>query len=80
LIAQSCLQLLKLTTGRTFTDGQRDWLGRIREHLVANLTIGKEDFDVAPVLADAGGWGKANRVFDGRLAELLLQATEAVAA
>ena len=39
----------------------------IRQHLVQNLSIDREDFDVIPVLLDRGGWGRANRVFDGQL-------------
>jgi type I restriction enzyme R subunit len=57
--------------GRTLTDDQVRWLDYIRQHLVQNLTIDREDFENVPVLANRGGWGKANRVFDGRLAELL---------
>ena len=36
-----------------------------------NLSIDRDDFDNVPVLANRGGWGRANRVFDGHLAELL---------
>ena len=43
----------------------------IRQHLVQNLSIEREDFEDIPVLSDRGGWGRANRVFDGQLAELL---------
>jgi type I restriction enzyme R subunit len=43
----------------------------IRQHLVQNLSIEPDDFDIIPVLADRGGWGRANRTFDGHLAELL---------
>src|SRR5262249_1013945 len=46
----------KVCTGRTFTPDQREWLDRIRQHLVANLTIGREDFEVIDVLHAAGGW------------------------
>jgi type I restriction enzyme R subunit len=70
----------RITAGRTFTPEQEKWLGRIREHLVANLTIGREDFEDIPILHDAGGWGSANRTFDGQLEELLRTLNEAVAA
>jgi hypothetical protein len=40
------------------------WLDRIREHLAANLSIGRDDFDAMAVLADTGDWGKATRVFE----------------
>lgn len=69
-----------VTAGQTFTDDQQKWLDRIREHLVANLSIDREDFDLVPVLANAGGWGNANRTFNGRLVDLIGQFNEAVVA
>ena len=33
-----------------------------------------------PLLADRGGWGRANRTFDGQLAELLDQLNEELVA
>ena len=70
----------KLTAGKAFTTPQQQWIGRIREHLVSNLSIDKDDFDAVPVLSDPGGWGAANKVFDGKLAELLSSLNEALAA
>ncbi len=58
--------------GRQLSNDQRKWLDYIRQHLVQNLTIDREDFDNVPVLANRGGWGRANRVFDGQLHELLV--------
>jgi type I restriction enzyme R subunit len=66
--------------GRTFTDEQRQWLDRIRSHLIANLSIDPEDFDLVPVLEQAGGWGKANRVFEGMLEDLIRTINRAIAA
>lgn len=62
-----------VSAGRNLTDDQNNWLDYIRQHLVANLTIDREDFDVLPVFANRGGWGRANRVFDGELEELLAE-------
>jgi len=62
-----------VSAGRTLTDDQTKWMEYIRQHLVQNLSIEPDDFDIIPVLADRGGWGRANRTFDGRLAELLDQ-------
>jgi hypothetical protein len=39
---------------RTFSDDQKAWLDRIREHLTVNLTIDQEDFGLTPVLQRAG--------------------------
>ena len=66
--------------GRTFSDDQKAWLDRIREHLTANLTIDQEDCGLTPVLSRAGGWGRANRAFDGQLSGLVESLNEAVAA
>ncbi|MFN9437243.1 MAG: type I restriction-modification enzyme R subunit C-terminal domain-containing protein [Planctomycetota bacterium] len=67
-------------SGRSLTDDQRKWLDRIQRHLAENLSIDQEDFEVIPALEGAGGWGKANKVFDGKLDELLHQLNQALAA
>ncbi len=61
----------KVTADRQLTDEQAKWMEYIRQHLVHNLSIEQEDFEVIPILFDRGGWGRANRVFDGRLDELI---------
>ena len=72
--------LARLTAGRAISDEQRRWLDRIREHLVQNLSIDREDFDTIPLLQRPGGWGAANRAFGGQLAPLLTDINGAVAA
>src|SRR5207244_2730174 len=57
----------KLTAAKTFSAEQEQWLGRIRAHLVENLSIDQDDFNIMPILADPGGWTSANRTFDGKL-------------
>ena len=69
-----------ITVSRTFTETQRQWLDRIRAHLIENLSIDCGDFDDVPVFSREGGWGKANRVFDGELTQLLQRINEALAA
>lgn len=71
---------VRLTVSHTFTPPQQAWLDRIREHLIANLSIDREDFDDLPVFARHGGWGTANRDFDGRLSQLLHDVNQAIAA
>jgi type I restriction enzyme, R subunit len=66
--------------GRTFTTEQRKWLDRIQRHLAENLSIDQDDFEIMPALEGAGGWGNANKVFDGKLTELLHQLNQALAA
>jgi type I restriction enzyme, R subunit len=70
----------RVIAGRTLTQEQIKWMEYIRQHLVANLSIDKQDFEIVPVLADRGGWGQANRVFDGNLPELLVQLNEELVA
>ena len=72
--------IVQISAGRTFTPEQQQWLERIRQHLAANLSIDREDFDVVPALEGAGGWGKANKVFSGRLIELIGELNKAIAA
>jgi type I restriction enzyme R subunit len=61
----------RVVAGRALTDAQAKWMEYIRQHLVQNLSIEREDFEAIPVLSDHGGWGRANRVFEGQLSELL---------
>lgn len=62
------------------TPAQQQWLDRIKDHLVQSLSIERDDFEVIPVLANAGGWGAANRAFDGRLDTVIRTLNEAIAA
>ena len=61
----------KVTADRQLTDEQAKWLEYIRQHLVQNLSIEREDFELIPILSARGGWGRANRVFDDQLDELI---------
>ena len=70
----------RVVAGRTLSDTQAKWIEYIRQHLVANLSIEREDFEAIPVLSDHGGWGRANRVFEGQLAELIGELNEELVA
>jgi type I restriction enzyme R subunit len=70
----------KMAYSVSLTAEQQQWLDKIREHLIANLSISKDDFDIIPIFANDGGWGKANRVFNGELPVLIRQWNEAIAA
>lgn len=61
----------KIKTGKTFTAEQDEWLNRIKEHLTVNLAIDQKDFEFMPIFVRFGGWGKANKVFDGKLEDLI---------
>lgn len=62
------------------TPPQRQWLDRIRAHLAESLSIDRGDFDVIPILANNGGWGAANRAFQGKLQAMLRRLNESIAA
>jgi type I restriction enzyme R subunit len=70
----------RVTKNRELTIDQAKWLEYIRQHLVANLSIEVDDFENIPVLANRGGWGPANKAFEGRLAELLEELNEELVA
>ncbi len=69
-----------LSQSEPFTDPQKAWIGRIREHLVANLSIERRDFDDVPIFDRDGGWGVADKAFGGQLSSLLRRLNEALAA
>lgn len=69
-----------ITKGKQFTDQQNLWLNRLHDHLIVNLSVDKMDFEIAPILDRSGGWNKANRVFEGKLEDLIRSLNEAVAA
>lgn len=72
--------LERVYAGQTFTPEQRQWLDRIHQHLVENLSISPEDFDDMPVFTRAGGWAPANRAFNGRLKQIIRQINQVIAA
>jgi len=73
------LAFTKVTAGKTFTREQDQWLDRISDHLIQNLSVDKGDFDTLPIFSRAGGWAKANTVFEKQLEELLESFNEAIA-
>jgi type I restriction enzyme, R subunit len=71
----------KVSTGLTFTPDQAKWLERIRQHMIENLSIDRDDFEVIPIFADVGGWGAARKAFgEDRLDDLIHRLNEAIAA
>jgi type I restriction enzyme R subunit len=74
------LALSMIARGRNLTKEQRKWLGFIREHLVANLTLDVGDFDLLPVFTDRGGSRIAETVFGKQLGALVAEINYAMAA
>jgi type I restriction enzyme R subunit len=56
--------------GRAFTDEQRRWLEDIRDHIAGSVSMGMEDFQLAP-FDQQGGLGRAYALF-GKELEVLL--------
>ncbi len=67
--------IAKVVDGRELTAEQSAWFEYIRQHLIENLSIDREDFDVVPALSDHGGWGSANRGLRRRARPNLLAKT-----
>jgi type I restriction enzyme R subunit len=65
--------------GKKFTDEQKRWLEMIRDHIAANLSIEKEDFDYAP-FAQEGGIGKVYKLFGNEVNMIIEELNEALAA
>jgi type I restriction enzyme R subunit len=61
--------------GTDFTADQLAWLTRIKDHLATSLSIAPDDFELEPFVGH-GGFGRANKDFDGQLAPVLAELTE----
>ncbi len=70
----------RVKRSHTLTPEQEKWLAYISQHLVANLSIDREDFELVPVLSDHGGWGRANKAFAGQLEEFMQDLNEELVA
>jgi len=70
----------KLMKNSKFNEEQTEWLEYIKEHLIINLAIDKDNFDLVPVLERHGGLSKAKRVFGIQFDEIIEMINEAVAA
>jgi type I restriction enzyme R subunit len=66
-----------LTTNK-LTPEQMQWFSLVREHLVKNLSMDEEDFDLTPLLQMRGGRAKALKVF-ANLPVIVAELNEAVA-
>ncbi|MBW2331290.1 MAG: hypothetical protein JRF30_10310 [Deltaproteobacteria bacterium] len=73
--------LMKVKSDRAFTEDQEKWLALIRRHLIENLLLEKEDFDLLPIFTGEGAsWGKLNSVFEGDLETIIHEINQAIAA
>lgn len=65
--------------GKKFSFEQRWWLERIRDHVIASLEIGRDDFEFTP-FKENGGIGKVYQLFGDDLWPMLDELNEVLAA
>ncbi|MFW9887625.1 MAG: DEAD/DEAH box helicase family protein [Candidatus Thorarchaeota archaeon] len=68
--AYEAIHIIREQLGDKITPEQEEWLELIRSYLPINLIISREDFRVPP-FSRKGGWSKADRIFDGKLEDIL---------
>jgi type I restriction enzyme R subunit len=71
--------LERVTAGKVLTMDQEKWLDLIRAHLVENLAIDRDDFDLLTFTRAGGNWGRVNRDFGGQLEAWLTEINRAIA-
>jgi type I restriction enzyme R subunit len=70
----------KLIEKHTFSDEQLNWLSYIKEHLIENLAISQDDFEIMPVFDRRGGLTRARQVFGDAFEPMIHAINEALAA
>ncbi|MBM4467581.1 MAG: hypothetical protein FJ014_18840 [Chloroflexi bacterium] len=68
-----------LRIGKTFTPEQERWLVLIRNHLIENLAIDRDDFALITFTHAGATWGRVDHDFGGELARVLAKVNEAMA-
>jgi len=62
------LAIAKVIGGKTLSTQQQKWLELIKKHLIENLTIEPEDFNIMPIFVSYGGsYNRVNKDFDNNL-------------
>ena len=69
----------QIAAGKTVTPDQEQWLGRLRAHLIENLSIQAIAFEDLPILSRDGEWGRANHALNNEVGEFLKRINEALA-
>lgn len=70
----------KIIENHSLNEDQINWLSYIREHLIKNLAISQEDFEIMPIFERQGGLTKARQIFGDDLERLIREINEALAA
>jgi type I restriction enzyme R subunit len=74
------LAINKIVKVHQFTDDQLTWLAFIKEHLIENLAISEEDFEIMPIFERHGGLGKVKKIFADDFCDLINEINQALAA
>ena len=64
-----------ILASQAWTKPQRSWLQRIGKQFKENTLVDRQSLDEG-VFKEKGGFDRLNKVFDGKLADLLGQITE----
>lgn len=70
----------KLKEEINFSPAQEKWLELIKNHLIENLIIDKDDFELLPVFTRKGGILVAKRIFNGIFDTIISRLNELIAA
>lgn len=71
--------LAQITSNKVLTMDQEKWLDLIRAHLVENLAIDREDFQLITFTRAGANWSRVNRDFGGQLETWLSEINRAIA-
>ncbi len=63
--------LAEIIRAHEFNAEQKEWLEYIKEHLIINLAIEKDNFDMVPVLERHGGLSRAKRIFGNDFEQII---------
>ena len=72
--------LFEIMARHSFNEEQKQWLEYIKEHLIINLAIEKDNFDVVPVLERHGGLARAKKIFGPELDNIIKEINYKLAA
>jgi len=71
--------LERITANKVLTMEQEKWLDLIRAHLIENLAIDREDFNLLTFTRAGANWARVNRDFGGHLNVWLAEINRAIA-
>jgi type I restriction enzyme R subunit len=68
----------KILASQAWTPPQRKWLERIGKQLIQETVIDREALDRGQFRVQAGGFDRLNKIFDGKLEQLLGDISDAI--